>query len=50
MGLEIVTNEPTVVRIEVHLDGQQKVYFRKVQEATAAVRGKKGIRLTACST
>ncbi len=43
MALEIVTNEPTVLRLEVHLDGQENVYFQGGQEATAAVRGEKGL-------
>ncbi len=47
MAFEIVTNEPSVVHLEVHLDGKQNVYFREVQEAQAAVRGQRGTKLTA---
>ncbi len=47
MGFDVVTNEPTVVRLEVHLDGQHNVYFREGQEATAAVRGDRGTKLAA---
>ncbi len=46
-GLDLVTNEPTVIRLEVHLYDQQNVYFREGQESTAAVRGNIGTKLTA---
>ncbi len=42
-----MTNAPSVVRLEVHLDGQQKVYFREGQEAQAAVHGQRRTKLTA---
>ncbi len=47
MGFEIVTNETTVVRLEVHLDGQQNVYFREGQEITTAVHRDRGTKLSA---